>query len=256
MTRKATAELVPASSPTSQPAAVSISEAAAIFSMIERVAAQPDVPVERVEQLFKLYTQMDAERARRSYHAAFAAMQPKLPAVARKGTAHNNKAYARFEDIIAAIMPVLAAHEFGLSFRVFEQPGKVVVRAILSHAGGHSEHTEFAYPFDASGNKNAIQAIGSATQYGKRYTASALLGIATKDDKDDDGNAAGGRPAAEPSTADDRTTMESLIAETKADRGWLCGHYCVETLDDLTRDQVADCVAKLNARKRQQAGAK
>lgn len=248
MTRKATAELVPASSThivSSQPAAVS--EAAAIFSMIERVAAQPEVPVERVEQLFKLYTQMDAERARRSYHAAFAAMQPKLPAVARKGTAHNNKAYARFEDIIAAIMPVLAANEFGLSFRVFEQPGKVVVRAILSHAGGHSEHTEFAYPFDASGDKNAIQAIGSATQYGKRYTASALLGIATKDDKDDDGNAAG---AGETISEDQFAELAALIQETGTDLAKFLALGNLDGLSDMPKRDFDKAKVLLLAKKR------
>jgi hypothetical protein len=227
-----------------------VSEAAAIFSMIERVSAQPDVPVERVEQLFKLYTQMDAERARRSYHAAFAAMQPKLPAVARKGTAHNNKAYARFEDIIAAIMPVLAAHEFGLSFRVFEQPGKVVVRAILSHAGGHSEHTEFAYPFDASGNKNAIQAIGSATQYGKRYTASALLGIATKDDKDDDGNAAG---AGELISEDQFTELAALIQDTGTDLAKFLALGNLDGLSDMPKRDFEKAKALLLAKKRKAA---
>jgi hypothetical protein len=245
MTRKATAELVPASPPSTQPAAVS--EAAAIFSMIERVAAQPDVPVERVEQLFKLYTQMDAERARRSYHAAFAAMQPQLPAVARKGTAHNNKAYARFEDIIGAIMPVLAAHQFGLSFRVFEQPGKVVVRAILSHSGGHSESTEFAYPFDASGNKNAIQAIGSATQYGKRYTASALLGIATKDDKDDDGNAAG---TGETISEAQYKELADLLRDTGTDMDEFLKLGNLESLSDMPANTFAKAKGWLLAKKR------
>lgn len=247
MNRIAKADLVPASSThvSSQPAAVS--EAAAIFSMIERVAAQPDVPVERVEQLFKLYTQMDAERARRSYHAAFAAMQPALPAVARKGSAHNNKAYARFEDIMGAVMPVLAEHEFGLSFRVSEQPGKVVVRAILSHAGGHSEHTEFAYPFDASGNKNAIQAIGSATQYGKRYTASALLGIATKDDKDDDGNAAG---AGETISEDQYKELAALIQETKTDLAKFLALGSLESLSDMPRREFEKAKGLLIAKKR------
>lgn len=245
MNRIAKADLVPASPPTSQPAAVS--EAAAIFSMIERVASQPDVPVERVEQLFKLYTQMDAERARRSYHAAFAAMQPSLPAVERKGTGHNDRAYARFEDIIGAVMPVLASHHFGLSFRVSEQPGKVVVRAILSHAGGHSEYTEFAYPFDASGNKNAIQAIGSATQYGKRYTASALLGIATKEDKDDDGKAAG---AGEVISEDQYKELAALIQETKTDLAKFLALGGLESLSDMPRREFEKAKGLLIAKKR------
>lgn len=232
------------------PVPAPVSEAAAIFSMIERVAAQPDVPVERVEQLFKLYTQMDAERARRSYHASFAVMQPDLPAVERKGTGHNSKKYARFEDIAASIKPVLSANGFGISFRLREEPGRVIVTCILSHRDGHAEETTHPFPYDATGNKNAIQSIGSATSYGKRYTMLALLGIATRDE-DDDGKKAG---PAQPSTAEERKDMEALIIETNADRGWLCEHYSVETLDDLNKTQVADCVAKLKGRKRMTGG--
>ncbi|WP_340146807.1 ERF family protein [Halomonas sp. PA16-9] len=32
-------------------------------------------------------------------------------------------------------------------------------------------------PADISGNKNAVQAFGSSTSYGKRYVLSALLNI-------------------------------------------------------------------------------
>lgn len=249
---KAVAKVSSAASLDAQPAAapVVVSEAAAIFSMIERVASQPDVPVERVEQLFRLYTQMDAERARRAYNAAFAVMQPALPAVARKGTAHNAKKYARYEDISAAVLPILAVNGFGLSFRITEQPGKVVVRAVLSHKDGHSEHTEFAYPFDTSGNKNAIQAIGSATQYGKRYTASALLGIATKDE-DDDGKAAGG---GEVINADQFDELAKLIRDTDTDLSRFLALGNLESLSDMPRHAFDKAKGLLLAKKRQQAG--
>lgn len=220
------------------------SEAAAIFSMIERVASAPDVPIERVEQLFKLYTQMDAERARRSYHAAFSKMQPSLPVVERKGQGHNSK-YARFEDIVDAVRPVLAAHGFAMSFRTEEASNKATVKCILSHSDGHSESTQYTFPYDPSGNKNAIQAIGSAFSYGQRYTMNALLGIATKG-ADDDGKAAGN--TAEPSTEDQRKTMNDLIKKTDSDIGWLCSHYSVETLDDMTKKQVEDCIGKLQSK--------
>lgn len=248
MTRKATAELVPASSAqvSSQPAAVS--EAAAIFSMIERVAAQPDVPVERVEQLFKLYTQMDAERARRSYHAAFAAMQPQLPAVERKGKSHNGK-YARFEDIIGAIMPILAANGFGVSFRTAEATGKVQVTCILSHRDGHSESTEYTFPYDASGNKNAIQSIASAISYGKRYTMNALLGIATRDE-DDDGNAAG---AGEVISEDQFNELAALIRDTGTDLTKFLALGNLESLSDMPKRDFEKAKGLLLTKKRKAA---
>ena len=231
----------------SQPAAVS--EAAAIFSMIERVASQPDVPIERVEQLFKLYTQMDAERARRSYHAAFATMQPSLPAVERRGKAHNSK-YARFEDIVGAVMPVLAANGFGMSFRIAEQTGKVVVTCILSHRDGHAEQTDYAFPYDTSGSKNAIQSIGSATSYGKRYTMNALLGIATKDE-DDDGKAAG---AGEVISEEQFNELAGLIRDTGTDLVKFLALGNLESLSDMPRRDFDKAKGLLLAKKRK-AGA-
>lgn len=218
------------------------SEAAAIFSMIERVASAPDVPIERVEQLFKLYTQMDAERARRSYHAAFASMQPSLPAVERKGKAHTSK-YARFEDIVDAIMPVLAANGFGLSFRIAETAGKVSVTCILSHKDGHSENTSYAFPYDVSGSKNAIQSIGSATSYGKRYTMTALLGIATRDE-DDDGKAACAGETIDEDQVEDLTAM---MKERGVTTDQFLAGMKIASVADLPKARFNEAMGRLRA---------
>lgn len=218
------------------------SEAAAIFSMIERVASAPDVPIERVEQLFKLYTQMDAERARRSYHAAFASMQPALPAVERKGKSHNGK-YARFEDIVGTIMPTLAEHGFGLSFRTAEAASKVIVTCHLSHKDGHSESTEYAFPYDGSGNKNAIQAIASAISYGKRYTMNALLGIATRDE-DDDGKAAGALLNIDEDQVEDLTAM---MKERGVTTDQFLAGMKIASVADLPKARFNEAVGRLRA---------
>lgn len=225
------------------------SEAAAIFSMIERVASAPDVPIERVEQLFKLYTQMDAERARRSYHAAFAQMQPSLPAVERKGWSHNGK-YARFEDIIGTIMPTLAEHGFGLSFRTTEAASKVIVTCHLSHRDGHSESTNYAFPYDTSGSKNAIQAIGSTTSYGKRYTMVALLGIATKDE-DDDGNAA---CSGDLISDEQAKVLTKLMAETDTDESTVCEFFGVASIAELPQKHYARAFGMLKTKKQKMGG--
>jgi hypothetical protein len=49
-------------------------------------------------------------------------------------------------------------------------------------------------PLDTSGSKNNVQAVGSSTSYGKRYTATLLLNIRTKGE-DDDGHAGGDQRA-------------------------------------------------------------
>lgn len=209
------------------------SEAAAIFSMIERIAGQPEVPVERVEQLFKLYTQMDAERARRSFRSAFAKMQPALPAVERKGKSDKGK-HARWEDIATLVMPVLQSHGFGLSFHLSEPAPKTLqVTCVLSHEDGHSEECSYPFPHDIGPGRNAIQAVGSAKTYGQRYTATALLGIATRDEDDDCKKAGGGELISPEQIAE----LENLLEATKADKAIFLQIGGVEALADISAAQ-------------------
>lgn len=200
-----------------------------LLSLIERVMTDPALPLDRVEQAFAFWQKVEADRARKAYFAAFAEMQPELPIIDRKGQSHNSK-YGRWEDIVDQIMPVLKKHGFGISFRVAEASGKVLVTCVLMHKDGHSEETSHPYPYDTSGGKNAIQAIGSATSYGKRYTASALLNIVTRNE-DDDGNAAGG---GELISEKEIAELTQLITETSTDIDRFLKASSVECLSDLT----------------------
>jgi hypothetical protein len=58
------------------------------------------------------------------------------------------------------------------------------VTCIIAHSAGYSEENSLSAPFDPSGNKNPLQAIGSAQTYLQRYTLKAALGLAAA--KDDD----------------------------------------------------------------------
>lgn len=183
---KKTAEIVPVT-----PASTPATEAATIMAMIERLATNPEIPVERTEQLFALYQRVQADAARKSFDAAFAAMQPELPIIGKAGDMKGKDGgsrgkYARWEDVVEAIVPVLAKHGFALSFRPRVEPGVVIMTTILSHREGHREVSDpYPVPFDHSGGKNDAQAIGSATSYGKRYTALAMLNIASRGEDDD-----------------------------------------------------------------------
>jgi hypothetical protein len=178
------------------PAPVVAQEGATILGMIDRIMAMPDIPVERIEQMFALHQRVQADTARKAYAAAFAMMQPDIPTTTRRGEIkHGDKLqskYAKWEDVADDIMPVLAKHGFGLSFRTKNEPGKITVVGVLSHRDGHSEETVLELPADVTGSKNAVQAIGSSVSYGKRYTASALLNLVSRGE-DDDGQTAVGK---------------------------------------------------------------
>lgn len=221
-------------------------EAAAYASVIERAARDETVPIERLEKLYEFQRRVRSDAAERAFLEAISQLQAELPTVARKGKGHNND-YARFEDIIDAIRPVLVKHGFSLTFRTAQTEKAITVTGVLGHREGHKETTDVVLPPDTGGSKNVVQAWGSSTSYGKRYVTLTLLGIATEKE-DDDGNKA----VAKPAEANTVETLKKLIEDTKTDIGKVCAHYSVEGLDDLTAKQIAEAIAGLSARKRQQ----
>lgn len=188
------------------PLAPAPSESAAILSVIERMATNPEIDPDRIERFIALKERMDKEVARKAFAAALAAMQSEMPVIEengrievrkkdqqgnRTGEVQQSTTYALWEDINEAIRPVLKEHGFALMFRTGQTPeGKVTVTGILSHREGHQEETTISLMHDSTGSKNAVQAMGSSISYGKRYTASALLNITSRGE-DDDGESGG-----------------------------------------------------------------
>src|SRR5690348_10635456 len=200
---------------TRQELAVPQSESAAILSVIERAASNPDVNIDKMERLWAMHRQSVERQAQADYNTALSEMQDELPAVAERGAAkvqgQTRYTFALWEDINTAIKPVLKKHGFALSFRTDFTDG-VAVTGVLSHKGGHSEQTTIKLPVDSSGSKNAVQAVASSVSYGKRYTAGALLNL-TSHGEDDDGFAANtGHDAAADwyAAIDAATTMDEL----------------------------------------------
>jgi hypothetical protein len=182
--------------PSESLAPATVSPADNVAGMFERLAKDPAVDVEKFERLMAMQERILAYNAKAEYYTAFAEMQGELPTVEERGETNNGR-YALHEDIVEAVRPVLQKHGFMLTHRThFPDATTVRVVGILAHRGGHSEETEFLSKADTSGNKNAIQALGSAQSYGQRYTARALLNIASRK-SDDDGNAAGPKPKPE-----------------------------------------------------------
>lgn len=159
------------------------------ISMFERLARDPGVPVEKLAELVALQERVLARQAKAAFEVAFADMQSDLPIIAELGRTDKGT-YARYEDIVKIVRPILKAHGFSLRFSTeWPETGGIRVTGILTHIGGHAERSTFHGDADKSGSKNEIQAQGSTTSYGRRYTTLDLLGIATE--RDDDAEAAG-----------------------------------------------------------------
>jgi hypothetical protein len=235
------------------------SDTTALIAMIERVALNPDVDIDKMERLLQMQERIMDRNAKAAFIGALADMQPKLPVIGRKGniTIHKKDAektdaniiqktpYALWEDINDAIRPLLAEHGFTLTFRFKKEADRVEVTGILSHRQGHFEETTLSLPMDTSGSKNNVQAIGSSTSYGKRYAAIALLNITTRGE-DDDGKAADGpKLITDEQEMQLRDLAESVGANLPAFLKWLK----IERLGDLPAAKFTTAVSALEAKR-------
>lgn len=166
-----------------------------LLAVIERAAS--GAPVENMERLLAMYERVQQLAAKRAFTEAKIAMRPHLPEITMKGQIiirdknNQNKIiqdtpFARFEDLHEVVMPVLTAHGFDLKFKNGLAPdGKVRTTTILEHVLGHEDETFFDLPHDSSGSKNAVQAVGSSTTYGKRYGMISILNLKVVGGDDD-----------------------------------------------------------------------
>lgn len=160
-------------------------EGSTILAVISRAASDPNTDVDKMERLMAMYERIESKRAIASYQADLAEMQDSLPSIGERGSAAGRYTYALWEDINAAIKPVLKRFGFALSFRTDCQKDGISVTGVLTHREGHREETTISLPADGSGNKNAVQAVASSVSYGKRYAAGALLNLTSHGEDDD-----------------------------------------------------------------------
>lgn len=231
-------------------------EAANVLNVIERAALNPDINVEKLEKLLDMQDRVMANQARIAFDEAFAAMQEEMPEIDKRGKIiimdKNNKEqviqstpFALWDDINKHIKPILAKHGFGLRFTTgLHESGKLTVTAILSHKRGHREETTMALPHDSTGSKNAVQAIGSSTTYGKRYAACALLNITTRGE-DDDGAEAGGP---EKITEAQAERLRKLIEETGSDLIKFCQWAKIDALPSLPQERFDTAIKMLQSK--------
>lgn len=225
----------------------------AFLAMIERAARDPSVDLDKMERLFSLKQQNDQRRAKAEFLNAFADLQKDLPLVERKGTGHNKKKYARFEDFIEAVRPALNKHGFSLFHRVTQPTvDQINVTAVLGHRGGHQEETTLSLPPDKSGNKPDVHAIASAIAYGKRYTGFAITGMASEDEDDDAAKAAAGELV----SGEQAEAIMKKISEVGANIDAFLKLGNVESVSDIPAKDYERVMALLEAKKQKSASGK
>lgn len=174
-----------------------------VLQIIADVAANPNANPATMRELLDMQKEIMADQAKRDFNTAFIALQNDLPAIRRDGKieikakdsrgertgpTQQSTPYATFNNIMAAVKPLLKKHGFALSFSTEPMGERLLVKGLLE-GYGHERTTAFPLPAETSGSKNNVQGWGSSMSYGKRYCTIALLNIISEapEDRDTDG---------------------------------------------------------------------
>jgi hypothetical protein len=101
---------------------------------------------------------------------------------------HFKSQFASYPDMIAASRIYLAKNGLSVIHCMDIVGGQSVLVTILGHSSG--QYISSRIPI--TNEKNTIQSLGSSITYLKRYSYSAIIGMAVREKEDDDGNEAVG----------------------------------------------------------------
>jgi hypothetical protein len=97
---------------------------------------------------------------------------------------HFKSRFTSLDAILDATRPVLAKHGLALSQEPVFEDGMAGVVTRIIHTSGETRESKLILPL----RDQSAQGVGSAISYARRYSAAAVLGIAS--DEDDDGQQA------------------------------------------------------------------
>lgn len=224
----------------------SLPQDASILSVIAEAARDPRVDVDKLERLLALKEREDAKAAERAFTDAMKRVKPLLPRIKKNGViqlgAKGSLAYAKYEDIHAAVMPLLHENGFTVSYSS-ELAGQGLLKVVVTvkHILGHSDTgVAFVPLIDESGAKNKIQGHGSALSYGKRYALCDYLDIVTEG-QDTDGTFTSTEPINEHQT----NVILRLLTATRSPEAGFLKYMKVDCVADIMQRDYKKAVTAL-----------
>lgn len=148
-----------------------------------------------MRELMTMQREYEADEARKAYTRAMVALKKELPSILPRDTIVKYNAvqytHTSLGAAVSAVVPHLTKFGFSHSWIPSTESGKVRVTCRLTHAEGHHDETSIEAPPDNSGSKSASQAVASTITLLQRYTLLSLLGIATADMREPNGEDGG-----------------------------------------------------------------
>lgn len=225
------------------------------MNMIERAIVQ-GAGMDVIEKLMGLQERWEANQARKAFDEAMAAAKAEIPTIRKNrhvgfesrkaGAARTDYRHEDLAEIARTVDPILAKHGLSYRFRTTSEINQPVsVTCIVSHRLGHSEENRLTAGRDESGNKNSIQAVGSAITYLQRYTLKAALGLAASND--DDGKSSEDDDGA--ISPDQLAELIALADEVNADKEKFCNYFKIGGIAELPANKFRDAIDALEAKR-------
>lgn len=222
-----------------------------MVSMMERLALNPDLPVEKLEKLLDMQLKVRALEAETAFNAAMTEAQSEMRRVsADANNPQTNSKYASYGQLDRALRPIYTKHGFAVSFDEGAAPeGSVLALAYVSHSGGHTRTYRKTMPIVTTGIKGnammtATHGAAAAGSYAKRYLLKDIFNVAIGED-DNDGNGPKGEPISEKQAAE----IEALISEVGADKAKFLAWVEVERVEDIPAKLYKTCVRQLEKKR-------
>jgi hypothetical protein len=223
-------------------------ESTGVMRIVDRMLAQPDFDIAKVQQMVEWY---EANEARKAFHADMAEVKKNPPVILKnKHVGYNLKTggrqdydHATHDEVTLKIIAAMAPHGFSHRWIPTQPDGNVCVTCVITHRLGHSESLSLTAPPDTSGNKSPVQAILSTKTLLERHTLIAATGLTAADMPDaDDRTDEDERPPLADDVKNALKDAAALGSETLA--------KCFQGLAQTTRARiVADYLEEWNALK-------
>jgi hypothetical protein len=166
------------------------------LSLIERIARDPTIDIDRLERMLAFQERLMARQAEIDFNEAMNRCQEEIQPVARQTENTVTRSwYAKLEAVDAAIRPIYLKHGFSLSDDTVAPlvPGNIRVECRVAR-GGHIERFYREGPPDTLGpkglpNKTILHGGASTETFLRRYLRCGVFNVVFKD-MDNDGNGA------------------------------------------------------------------
>lgn len=200
---------------------------------------------DKLEKLLSLQERWEDRQAEKALSAALSAFQAECPAIKKqRENTHLKTAYAKIDDIMAAIQPVLSKHGLSVSFDTPSTKESLTAICYVMHSAGAKFSRQVTVPVDTGmRGANITQQLGSASSYAQRYALIAALNLNVTDRQDDDGGASGDPPIDNDQISDILNLLDQCPPESKP--GFLA-YLGVESVKEIRASQFKKACTALN----------